>query len=196
MPKKNGFTLIEILMAITLVAVISLAVYGSFSSGVRIMRRIAHPAFEEEASVVFEKISRELENSFLNADIPFTGEKDRFAFATIIRSEPVLGGARAVGQVTYFYDSYGKSMSRRQEDVHQIYKEQEGPAKPLFEHVHALHFQYFGYETSQSQYLWTDDWDPALKKNKSPMAVKIEFEFDDGETRQNLTRTIAIPVGE
>ncbi len=193
---RNGFALIEVLMAVTLTAVISMAIYGSFSSGVRIMKRIANPVFEEDVSVFFEKMTRELENSFLNTDIPFTGDGEQFTLATQFRSHAALGGEQAIGRVTYSYDSRKNSLSRRQEDASQIHEEKEGVVLPVLQHIESLRFHYFGYDGSYSQYLWSDDWDPVLKKNKSPMAVKIELEFDDGETREHLARTIAIPVGE
>ena len=193
----TGFTLIEVLMVVMLVGIVSLAVYSQLSSGIRMMRRVTQPVSEENLVIFFEKLTRELQNSFLYTDIPFKGEKEEFGFATRISTKPELGGERGIGQVTYSYNSSSDSIERRQENINQIYKETLGDSSPLLKSISSLSFEYYGYEPSESAYRWNEEWDPAEKSGKSPLAVKIEFEFhdEDGKTH-HLTRSFSIPVGE
>lgn len=158
------------------------------------MRRLAETSAEEDLAIFFEKFDRELENSFHQKEIPFEGEKDKFSFATTVLSEPLLGGERGIGRVTY--SSSQGAIVRRQQNVHDIFDEKDGAEKAVLQGVSDFHLEYFGYESSESRYLWSEDWDPVGKKGTVPIAVKVQFLFksENGETR--VERNILIPVAD
>ena len=195
-PRAAGFTLIELLMVVSLVAMIGMAIYGQFSSGVKVIEKITQPNADEDINIFFEKLSRDLQNAFLYSEIPFEGDKSRFSFASIVRADPKLGGDEAIGRVSYFYDSSKKALSRRQENVSQVKQSKEGDSTPLLNHALSLSIQYYKYEPSESNYLWKEEWAAEPDKKALPIAVRLEFEFEDAHgNRQRLTKTVSVPVG-
>ncbi|MBI4358375.1 MAG: prepilin-type N-terminal cleavage/methylation domain-containing protein [Candidatus Omnitrophica bacterium] len=192
----TGFTLIELLMAISLIAVVGLAVYGNFSSGFAMMKRVTRPASEENLAVFLEKLTRELQNSFPYADIPFDGENEKFTFATTVLTKPELGFDQGIGRVGYFYDDSSATIKRRQENVNQIYEEEPGLITSLLTHVSSFSVQYYSFGETESKYRWEEVWDPVIQKGKIPLAVRIELTFYDQGKEYRLSRTFAIPMGE
>ena len=194
MNKKKGFTLLEILMAVALIAVVSLAMYSNFSSGIGMMRRIARPISEEDLSIFFEKLTREIQNSFRYTDIPVSGEKEKLIFPTTIQTKPELGSDQGIGRVTYFYNASLRSIDRQQENLNQIFKEEKVKTSSTLSHVSALNFQYYGYIPSESKYEWKEEWNSIKEEKRIPIAVKIELQYDDEGKKRVFERTIAFPV--
>ena len=182
------------MVAACLAAVVGLAIYSNLDSGLKVMKRVTRPLLDEDISIVFEKFSRDLQNSFQYAGILFQGGGDKVAFATTVRAAPKLGGDHGIGRITYFYDSNDHALSRRQQDLNQIYKEKEGEAVPFLRHIAKLKFTYYTYARAYKEYQWKEEWDETETK-KLPLAVKVELEFDDTGQQRTITRTIAVPTG-
>lgn len=193
-PPASGFTLIEMLIAMSLVALVAVAVYANFESGIRVMKVMSRPVSEEDTNIFFEKISSDLQNSFRYKKIPFSGLPERVSFPAPIRTEPSLGGADAIGRVSYAYDSSRHSVVRLQENVSQIYQEKPGQPVSVLSPVQSLHFHYYRFDPSERKYSWVEEWKET--EEKVPRAVRVELEIDEEGKLHNLTRTIPIPVGE
>ncbi len=90
---RHAFTLIEILLGLTVFSAIALTVYGAFSTGIRVESRARElHEFCREARLAFDLLPRELENAFLydfsgsdirppfSNKISFQGKPDRVIF--------------------------------------------------------------------------------------------------------------------
>ncbi len=111
--QKNAFTLIEILLAVTLFSIVALSLYGVFSSGMKIQSKI------EGASVLYgesfwslEKMAKDLENavsySYANSypgRLAFLGEENKVSFLIATDS-----GLRAV---SYFSEPFEESFMHK-----------------------------------------------------------------------------------
>lgn len=191
---SRGFTLIEVMMAAALTALVGLAIYANFATGIRVMKKLTQPSGDADLYIFFEKFSRDLENAFLYNGIPFHGEKEKLSFATTILTEAVLGGERGIGRVTYSYESGRNSIGRAQENVSQIYQDEEAEARPILDQIYSLTFRYYKYNAKDKIYLWKEEWDEEEEENKNPVAVRIDLEFKDEEGKHSSVKTIAIPA--
>ena len=154
--RAQGFTLIEVLLAASLTAVVGLAVYANLASGISMMQRIVGTSAEEDVAIFFEKFERELQNSFHYKEVQFHGEPDTFSFASQIGTDPLLGGDEGIGRITYLYNSSEKSIIRREQNVHEIFEEKEGIFRTALSNISDLGLEYLGYDSSRSRFEWTD----------------------------------------
>ncbi len=190
MKKKhnNAFTLVELLIVTAMLAVISLAIYSTFSSGLKIWQRVSKPIPEEDLGIFFDKFRVDLKNTFKFTGLKFTGSKDSLGFPTLINSNTLQ--KKTVGQIIYSYDSYAKILNRRQRDINQIYNDKEGIAAQSLVNVESLRFNYYFYDELTKKYLWEEEWE----KEKFPRAVRIELEVSNGSGTNKFIRTVSIPV--
>ena len=194
MKRNRGFTLVEVLLVISLVAIVALALYATFSSGVRVMSLVDQAAEEEDLNIFFEKFSRDLQNTFHYATIPFLGQGDRLSFATSIQTDMRLGGGRGVGRVTYAYDPSERAILRTQEDINQIFEEQTGQAQKVFFPLSSFRLEYYRYDAVKNSYEWKEEWEETEEKI-IPLAVKVLLRLQEEKGEKDVTRTVAIPVG-
>lgn len=185
---KNGFTLIELLIVTALLAVISLAIYATFNSGVKIWQRVNKQIPEEDLDIFLEKFTLDLRNSFKFNGFNFLGEEKRFEFPTLVNS-PWMN-KKTVGKVSYLYDSESSIIKRNLLDFSQIYNGEEGTTQELLKNVKSLKFRYYLYDKEKKEYLWQDEW----LKEDLPLAVRIELEFGNGTEIRKFTKTVNIPV--
>lgn len=106
---KGGFTLIEVLVAITVASLVLLSVYGVFTSISAAKTRLEA---EEEgyrlARVLFDRIGREVRGAYLRADNPATlfaggtdGEGRPFLALSTAASTPASGREGGISVVRY-----------------------------------------------------------------------------------------------
>ena len=192
----QGFTLIEMLMVVSLVSLVALAIYSNFASGVRVFKKMNDSAGDEALTLFFDKLSRDFQNAFPYADVPFEGDSEKVSFMTIIKTVPALGGDQGIGRVTYFYDKESGAVLCRRDNINNLFKEKPAEAAALIRGVSMLRMSYFEYDPLEGQYRWKEAWDPEDTKGGAPLAVRLEMEIREEDHERQITRTFAIPVGE
>jgi len=185
---KKGFTLIEIIITSAMLALISLVIYTTFSNGAKIWQRLHQDIAEEDLNIFLDKFARDLRNSFKFSTINFLGQEERLEFTTLVYS-PTLNKTSA-GKIIYFYEPEQETLSRQQLDYSQIYSGEESFSKQALKNIKSLKFQYYLYDPQKKEYLWQQDW----AKENLPLAVRLEFEFDNGYQINKFARTVSIPV--
>ena len=87
MKNRRSFTLVELLIASSIFAVVMVALYAAFSSGVFGYRNIQEriDAYHQ-ARLVLEHLDRDLRNSFAYsaADTKFSGQNDKVSFFSLV----------------------------------------------------------------------------------------------------------------
>lgn len=183
----TGFTLIELLVVTVSLAVISLAIYATFASGIKIWQRLNKAnVVEEDLDIFFVKFTADLKNSCRFKSLPFLGEKNRMEFTTLVNSQRI-DNKKSVGKVIYFYDTASKSIKKQGLDFSHIYEGEEGIVQNMLDDVNALRFQYYFYDKEKKEYLWQDEW----RKDGMPLAARMELEFG----QDNFVKTVNIPIG-
>lgn len=190
--KKNsdpkGFSLIEMLIVTSMLAVISLAIYATFNSGIKIWVRADKEVAQEDLNIFFDKFASRLRNSFKFSGISFSGKEDRLEFATIVRSSRMPG--TTVGKEIYFYDSSAQAVEGQVMDFSDLYTNKESPTQVFLKGVTSFKLSYYFLDKSTKQYAWCGEW----TRKALPAAVRIELTMKAGLDEKVFIRTINIPA--
>jgi len=192
--RGTGFSLIELLMVVSLLTVLSLAIYGVFQGGISVMQRVSVGSPEEDIQIFLEKFSRDLMNSFPYQGIVFKGVAERVEFPATIKTVPELGGDRAIGRLTYAYDSSRRAISRRSENLSELYEEKEISPAAVLPNVHSVEFRYFAFDVVKKEFEWIEEWTDAGNKQTHLVAVELKFEIEGEEGEgQTVRQTVHLP---
>ena len=190
--EDKGFSLIELLLVMTLAPIVFFSVYSNFSAGVRIWSTVVRQTPEEDLNIFYYKTRRDLENMLRYASIPFSGEKDEIMFASAVEAIPPLGGKRGIGQAHFFYDSSSKTIKREIKNFSELYRDSPGQETVLLKGVSSFELSYLFFSSSDHGAVWGDSWG-SDKDNLLPLAVKMSFFTESGTEKQE--RIIFIPAG-
>src|SRR3990167_7818362 len=84
---EQGFTLIELMVAASILGLIGLAILTTFGSGFSVYERVqAYGGTQADALLALEEIERDVRNIFQMPTIPVEGGSDRVAFPAIIET--------------------------------------------------------------------------------------------------------------
>ncbi len=198
-PRKHGFTLIELVLVASIVVIIGLAVYGTFANGINIWKRITQESDVEDVSLFFEKISYDLHNSFKMTGMRFRGGKREASFPVRIKEKGKNGIQGSIGEVTYSLDRKRKALIRQEVNYSEAYHKKKGPARVLVNNIRSLEFRYFTYDSNEKKYKWSSHWqqrdDPfGIKKEEAlPLIVKIEVGIQEGKDINKFVKTVDVP---
>ena len=187
---RKSFTLIEVLLVVSLLSVISLAVYHTLSNCIKVWQRANRAFLEADIAIFFEKVNHELKNSVFFSQIPFDGKSAKLDFATVIKTSPdaqlELTKNRYIpqpGRVEYFFNS--GNLYRKQANYSQALKGKFGGPQVLIKGLKSVKFSYY-YSGKDGPKLYKE------AKNIIPAAITINLEFGEG---QEIRKTVSIPIG-
>ena len=197
MKKNKSLTLIELLMALTIFAVVAVAIYSVFSTGIISWRKgeIATALFRE-IRFGLDRISQEVRNQSSYNGLKLVGQADELYLISIIPfPEEGKSEYHRLARVRYFLEDEGEnnlSLFREREWTPSM----EIDKMKLIHHIKSLDFQYGRKEMEgeEATLNWQATWED---KEKGPAAVKINLAVKiDGEEARNLTKVIYLPQGE
>ena len=203
-----GFTLLEMLVGLTLMGVLLILVYSALSLSLRAWdtgdRKIAVAAHER---IVQSFLRRELGQVFpvrwrgiAESKIAFEGGKQEIKFVTSLNlGASTHEGGLQWGQLYIDDDSKDglrqKSLFLRRESFDLLAKDWDGldKAKPtrLIEGVQEIEISYLGQENETSDPKWVNEWKNPLRV---PLAIKIAIKTESGRVIPNLV--VALKLGE
>lgn len=188
---KRGFSLLELLMVLTLAPIVLFTLYSNFSAGLRIWSTVVRQTPEEDVNIFYTKARRDLENMLRYDGVPFIGDKEEIAFAASVEAPPELGGRQGIGQVRLFYDPSSKSIVRETQDISQVYRDSPGQRQVLLKGVSSFELSYLSANQTGNGYQWNESWVP--QPGVLPTAVRLSFSIPGSSGARE--RTIYIPVG-
>lgn len=188
---RNGFTLIELLFVISLLAVVSLAVFGTFNNGIKIWQKVNAPALEEDVGVFMSKFTADVRNAFEFTGVDFLGDDESFEFATLVQSHRMKN--RTVGKVAYYFDSGEDAVIREKKDYSHLSNDNDGIEEVMLEGVKSMECLYYYFDKEIRRHLWVEEWDQK-DKEEIPIAIKIKLEFKD-ESARKISRTVSMFSG-
>lgn len=198
----TGFTFIELLLVTSLLSVIGLSIYATFTNGINFWLRINEKQATEDVVIFFDRISLDLRNSFRYTGIDFRGTDDRVSFPVIGEFQGRHGKTKGIGRVEYFFDAGVDSIKTRESNYSEVYKDKASPERELVTDIESLSFRYYYYDPDQKEYLWETSWQEKedderfgiVQEKKLPLAVKIMVEFKDGRLMRKFQRTVFVPA--
>lgn len=206
---RGGFTLLELLTATAMFAVIVVALYTVFYGALR-MRERAHDLFEERLpkDALIALLQRDLSCAPVPAGIlagAFVGEKveegghrlDRLelytASAGVDENDP-WGDLQKVALSTEPPEHSDEAEGRdllREITRNLLASTEEAPEEQRLLHgLESLEFQYYDGEA------WQDSWDSTTMENALPLAVRIQIRFQPGQegSRSQIPIDMIVPM--
>lgn len=195
--KQNSYTLIEMLLVVSILSMVSLILFHTLCSGLNIWERSRKFIVEEDIAIFFDKIGQDLRNSFIFSKISFVGKETLVRFPTRIKiarpqDKEVL---EQIGEVEYYFGPDKKSLFRRQlsygqalnhDGTEQALRGDAGKERLLLSSVESVRFVYYFLEGNGA----------ILKKETDaarPRGVTVEVEFLDGRRKRSLRKLINLP---
>jgi len=195
--RREAFTLTEILLVVSLISIISLALYKSLSNGIRVWERNLQYKQDEDLYIALDKFSYDLRNTAVYTAIPFDGDQDKLAFASVVQvpagslnPDGSMGNVEQIGMIEYAYDRVHNALVRRQAGYGQAVQKRLGNKRVLVGSIVGMKFSYY-YLSGNSVSIKAKSDDDEI-----PYAVEIEIKLREvqGGTR-TVTRLVHVPVG-
>ncbi len=201
--KKNnsrGFTLIELMVAASILGLIGMAILTAFGSGFHVYERVqSYGGVQADVLLVLEEMERDLRNTFPSSAIKFEGDAQSISFPVIIEKIETVEGedveVPSIGQASYYLekDDDTQVLLRQQksygEAVSGVVQKEDRETALAF--VSELTFSYYLFNAEDEEYTWEDIWPE--EDEGFPSGVKIDLVFQDGQREVPLSRTVLIP---
>ncbi len=189
---SRGFSLVELLLVLSLAPIVFFAVYSNFAAGVQLWQRLQVATPEEDQAIFRIKAQRDFQNVMRYRSLPFQGDKESVSFMAGIQADRELGGSHAIGRVRYFYDPSAHAITREVKDFSQIYKEAAGQVTILATGIRSLELSYLVKDEFGKEYIWQDEYEPS-KPDNLPLAVRLTYTTLNSS--ENAEQTFFIPAG-
>ena len=188
----KGFTLLELLITTSLIALMGLAIYSVFARGVMVWGRggVINKV-EQEVRFTLQSLAKELRNSFKFSGIEFSGTKSGISFPAYVNTAGIAQDPKwEVGKVSYFYDSSKKSFFRRQASYIELFQPDSLQAKEIVSQINDLGINYYFFDAIGKTYNWKDSW---TDKENFPLGVKIKLSVGTDEDEKVFVKTVYLP---
>jgi len=195
---QKGFTLIEVLLAVTITAILLVTVYGVFTSVSNARNRIeAEGEGYHQARVIFDRIGREMRGAYYlkgNKDTTFKGgideQRNPFLFLSTTATTPQGERLEGVALVRY------RLRKDEQAEDKMVLTRSEGPLDQetqapreyrLAPGIEAMRLRFSDGET------WQESWD-SDNSNAAPVMVEVALEIRLDGTVVPFRSIFEIPV--
>jgi len=190
--EARGFTVIEVLVSLSLFAIISLAVYSAFAGGISAWRKTQEfSSVYQTGRLLLESIAGELRNTVKLKGTEFVGEPKRLSFVTALPVSGVVGGDSTMGGISIVTYELGRSLSsvgsalyRRKESN----LKKRGEPVPVADPIESLIFAYTYKDANGEIQPWSGKWN---MKNEIPYGIKIDLSIEG----VHFAKWIMIPHG-
>jgi len=202
---EKGFTLIEILIATSILGVIGLTILTTFASGLHVFERVqTFGGSQADVLLAFEEMEKDIRNVFPLSTIAFEGDAQSIAFPTVIEifegndgEEDVVS---SIGRISYFIDdaTYINEVAKGLIRVQHNYSQAVAGAQAHVDEgetlasIEGLAFEYYYYDEQAEAYGWQSSW--SAEEENLLSGVKIAMTYKDGDRDVQIERTIFIPV--
>ncbi len=189
--KEQGFTLIELVVSLTIFSVISLSIYSSFAGGISVWRKAQEfSSVYQTARLLLDDIAMELKNAVKVSGTEFNGGPRRLSFITFRQGSHGASARRdsQIAKVTFEVrrdpSAAGYALFRRQASNLKV----RGEAELIVGSLSSLDFQYTYINSVGELQPWAKVW---KMNDELPIGVKITLNI--GGTQ--FTKMVFIPHG-
>jgi len=186
--KARGFTLVELLLAITLMSMLLALAYGGLRASTRATDR-GQVILEESSRIrmahqfVRKQLNQMMPLAFLESEdlqerTIFEGSARRIRFVAPMPGYLGFGGPQ-VQELSFEQSDHGLALVLSHALLQGFEEEKLYQRDPIFllDRIDQASFQFLGLDEQEQLSGWTDDW---AEPNKMPVAVSLEIEFEEG----------------
>jgi len=200
-PRVGGFTLIEVMLAVVIVAIMSALIWASFGRTLRVTKQLdTDTEWWQGVRVAMDRITREVSSAFISSDYDTTrypdddpanrptffliddqGDQDRLAFTGFVNRRLFLdekSSDQAIVDYTVGTDDDGHTdLFRRQKSVIDGEWQRGGDKEVLLENVTAFNVQWWNPDDKS----WQDGWDThdSDQHDRIPSRIRITIKCTD-----------------
>ena len=193
---QKGFTLLELILSISILSLVLVTIYGTLSMGSRTWEKGERDIEKiQRERVVMNLLARAIKSTFPYKVTPserdthkefyaFDGKKDSISF---VSTTPLKGEKGGLSWLTFWVeDDEGLVVVEQDALRTDIFEEKESMDKDemevLDQQVTAIQFEYYklksGKTEGEGEGEWEEKWD-AEKEGTLPNAVKVELTFEE-----------------
>ena len=196
MRKAPAFTLVELLVTLSLVALVAGAAAAILSGGLSVWERGQNQGlFDQQMRLSLEAMKRDLRNAGRFKPIPFEGSYDTFSFPAWVETELKDGSIlQEVGRAGFFLDAPKRRLCRSRHPYRLVRSHSlRSDAKSLATGVDRLRFSYGVPDPATGGITWKG----SISSEEPPLAVKIEVATYDRTQGGFVARTaiVRLPTG-
>lgn len=173
---KQGFTLVETLVVVTIFSIVAIGIAASFVSGAKLWDRAKNTDFSKaEFLLDMEKVTRQLRQSVNTNEIKFDGASQEVSFPGFADN--------SVKRIVYIFDSSQKALLRREynpESDLETYTETTALSS-----LDEFSFSYL--QDTEDGFEWLDSWD---EDSGIFSAIKLQGKFKN----EDFVKTVFIPI--
>lgn len=177
---RRGFSLVEMLVCVSIVSIIAVGLMSVFFAGVRIWKRASGSSFSAmEAALEADRISAELRQCL---SLPFTGcsgKKEKLSF-------PLVSAGGRLIRVTYGFDPQEQKLRRSETDAASILAEDEETTERDIRCFSGFSAEFRRFDKESRTFVWQENWDKSLGVFG---AVRLNFKAGDEE----FSRLVLVP---
>lgn len=184
---RKGFTLIEVLVVTVIVAVISLAIFSTLNSGLKVWHRVHAASADEDTAIFLLKFGTDVRSAFMYGNETLSGTADSIEIPSL---DVMTQAGAQPGIVVFSYNSTGHLLCRSRKTRSQAEEHADGITVSCLRNVRKCAFSYYANETNSESRGWSEDW----QKTGLPLAVRVEIERSVQGINQTSVKTAYIPV--
>ena len=206
---SRGFTLMEMLLAVTLFAIVMASGFGVFRMGLQIWQRMqGRSSLERKTVLTLEKMGRDLraairipaqKEALGKQNIEYAGSNSEFNFPAIVTKFGKKGGETTqTGRITYRFESSSETLCKKLENATDFYLKRAVPCEPVVQQVQSLKFRYWLYDKIGKEYDWYDEWDASRGLPKAVSLLLVQnpkLKGGQNSSKEEYHQTWFIPSG-
>lgn len=182
---RRGLTLIEVLIAMTILTLAMGGLYGSFSAGTRVYKQAEEGLDRtQELRTFLLYLRRELGNMVPYEPVPFGGKPSQIEFPVLLRRYSSRGYEEGLYIVRY------KILSDRIVREEESIKKKEGGGKEerkfiVLDHIRRGEFSFPFKDKDTEGVLWQEGWDPEDGLG-TPKGIRLRMQLLSGEPASSV----------
>jgi len=186
-------TFIEITMVVSLIALVSLALYKSFSNGLRVWEKSRESVIEEDIAIFFDKFARDLRGVYIHSLQHYEGDGTSFSFPAFVWMKKMNPEGNTedyedqMGQIEYAFDHSSDGIIRKSATYSDIYLEKFSHQQTLVSPVERILFTYY-YLTDEGEIFSEQILETV------PAGIEVEVVIHDHKGQRSLKRYFNIPI--
>ena len=174
---RRGFTLVELLVTTSLLALVGGAAVAALAGGLRVWNRASEFGTQQQATLIaLQRMRNDLQSFRHFHFIHFDGVYNEYAYPAVGQEQPEADGIAEIGRVGFFLDEHQHVLCRSFVPYRRIRQVRvTDRCQAILEDVTRLRFAYFGRQ-ADGTVRWADQWDAT----SPPLAVKWDLTLQEG----------------
>jgi|GEM_PF-1302833 len=192
---RKGFSLIELLVAMTIVSFLGGAIFVTLAQGIRIWQAAVRESKQGVQEFFFEEIKSELRNSFFYGKSAFNGQNQMLEFHALVSDLRGKGSQthtlKVPAQIRYRFQPEKKLIQKEITFYEKMLNKRSAlyKTKPALEGVATMSVEYYQRPKKATSASWVQKWSGTC----FPEAVKITMSLEASPALKE-TRIFSIPT--